>query len=126
MGDLCNHRILGDGVCQEQVDVAQRLLDRVHRGPIEGFAASNKNVECWTLNNTVTIDIAMVNLRCEAHLWWPQGVVCREIEAQEENTWTLVSESVFVLFKMPDVWCSTFFVLQTVFGKYVGEISRNK
>merc|ERR1712151_195756 len=34
---------------------------------------------------TVGIDIAVVNLRCEVHFGWLEGIVCWKMDVQEEN-----------------------------------------
>jgi len=78
LGNIRNKRIIGVGIGEEGANTEQNL------GYGKGWAPLVlKNIEA---NSPIGVDVTMINARGEMHLGGFEGVVCREVDVEEENS----------------------------------------
>mmetsp|Transcript_4025 Transcript_4025/g.12001 ORF Transcript_4025/g.12001 Transcript_4025/m.12001 type:complete len:201 (+) Transcript_4025:1624-2226(+) len=75
--NLGHERVVRVGIGQQRTDRKQHLGDRERGRPL-----ALQDVEA---DATVAVDVAVVNLRREGHLWRLEGVVGGEVDVQEKD-----------------------------------------
>lgn len=78
LGNIRDKRIIGIGIGEEGANTEQHLRYSKGWAPLV-----LENIEA---NSPIGVDVTMINARGEMHLGGFEGVVCREVNVEEENS----------------------------------------
>ncbi len=76
--DVGNQRVVGVCISEQRADWQQNLWNCERRRPLI--------LQDVKTNTSVRVDVGVVYFGDELELWWLEGVICGEVDVEEEDT----------------------------------------